>query len=251
MSTKPVIFFAGGAWHSPEHFRDIRDELHRRGYETDAMAYPSVGAEPPTKGMHDDAAAVRTVLEELAGRGRRIVLVAHSYGGFVGAEAARGLGFEQRAHEGKAGGIVVFAYLAAFVGQKGQSMLGLTGDVYPPWTKVEDGRIHVVAPTEAFYGDVAPEARERAIGLLRHQTIVSFEQALTYEPWRDMPCMYVGCEDDGAVPFFMQEQMQQLLGPTAVKLRMKASHSPFLSRIAETADWIETAAGTGQEAVGA
>lgn len=106
----------------------------------------------------------------------------------------------------------------------------------------KDGRIHVVAPTEAFYGDVAPEARERAIGLLRHQTIVSFEQALTYEPWRDMPCLYVSCEDDGAVPFFMQEQMQQLLGPTAVKLRMKASHSPFLSRIAETADWIETAA---------
>ncbi|TQN72228.1 hypothetical protein CSHISOI_03256, partial [Colletotrichum shisoi] len=230
MSTKPVIFFAGGAWHSPEHFRDIRDELHRRGYETEAVAYPSVGAEPPTKGMHDDAAAVRTVLEELAGRGRRIVLVAHSYGGFVGAEAARGMGFEQRAQEGKAGGIVVPRVLITFLSQ--------------------DGRIHVVAPTEAFYEDVAPEARERAIGLLRHQTMVSFEEALTYEPWRDTACMYVGCEDDGAVPFFMQEQMQQLLGPTAVKLRMKASHSPFLSRIAETADWIETAAGTGQEAVG-
>ncbi|GKT55209.1 hypothetical protein ColTof4_07928 [Colletotrichum tofieldiae] len=249
MPTKPVVVFAGGAWHSPEHYQDIRDELQQRGYETRGVPYQSVGAEPPTKGLYDDAAAVRAVLEELADHGKQIVLVAHSYGGLVGAEAVNGLGYKQRAGDNKAGGVILFVYLAAFVGPKGQSILSLTGNKDPPFARVEDGRMHVVAAAEAFYADVAPEARERAIGLLKHQTTVSFEEPVTYEPWHDIDCMYVGCEDDGAIPFFAQEQMQQLLGPAAIKLRRKSSHSPFLSQVSETADAIESAARAGQEAV--
>ncbi|GKT42003.1 uncharacterized protein ColSpa_02184 [Colletotrichum spaethianum] len=249
MSTKPVVVFAGGAWHSPEHYQSIRDELQQRGYETRGVAYPSVGAEPPTKGLYDDAAAVRAVLEELAGHGKQIVIVAHSYGGLAGAEAVNGYGYKKRAEEEKAGGVILFMYLAAFVGPKGQSILSLTGNKYPAFAKVEDGRMHVVTPTEAFYGDVAPEARARAIGLLKHQTTASFEETVTYEPWHDVECMYVGCENDGAVPFFAQEQMQRLLGPAAVKLRRKSAHSPFLSHVAETAELIESAAKRGVEAV--
>lgn len=121
----------------PEHFQEIRDELHMRGYETQGVAYQSVGAEPPTKGMFDDAAAVRTVLEELADQGREIVLVVHSYGGLVGAEAVKGLGYKQRAKENKVGGVALLLYMAAFVAPKGQCILSLTGDVFPSWTKVE------------------------------------------------------------------------------------------------------------------
>ncbi|KAK1687607.1 Alpha/beta hydrolase fold-1 [Colletotrichum godetiae] len=249
MSSKPVIVLTPGAWHSPEHFQDFRDELHTRGWETHGVRNQSVGSEPPTKGLYDDAAATAAVLQELADQGKQIVLIAHSYGGLAAAEGVKGFGIKQRTAEGKPGGVIMFVYLAAFVGQKGQSILSLTGDVYPPWTKVEDGRILLLATDEPFYGDVPSEAREKAKTFLKHQTTVSFEEAVTYEPWHDVTCMYVGCEDDQAIPYFAQEKMQELLGPTATKLKLKSAHSPFLSMVTETADAVELAAKKGLESL--
>lgn len=269
MSRKPVIVLTPGAWHSPEHFQDLRDELHTRGWETRVVRHQSVGSEPPNKGLYDDAAATGAVLQELADQDRQIVLVAHSYGGLAAAEGVKGFGIKQRAAEGKPGGVIMFMYLAAFVGQKGQSILSMTGDVYPPWTRVEvsesfsclacdawytdqirqDGRIHVVTADDPLYGDVPSEAREKAKSLLKHQTTISFKETMTYEPWHDITCMYVGCEDDQAIPYFAQEQMQQLLGPEATKLKLKSAHSPFLSFLSETADAVELAAKKGLEAL--
>ncbi|OLN88645.1 hypothetical protein CCHL11_01691 [Colletotrichum chlorophyti] len=243
MSSKPVIVLAPGAWHSPEHFQDIRDELHQRGWSTKSVRYPSVGAEPPKKGMLDDAAAVRTLLQELVDQGRQVILVAHSYGGVVCAEAVNGLGYKQRAKENKPGGVILFLYLAAFVAPKGQSILSLTNNQFTPWMRVEDGRIFAETSAEVFYGDVAAEVTERAIGLLKHQTVVSFQECVTYEPWHDIECEYFACEDDNC------EQMKELLGPKAVKLHHKSSHSPFLSQVSETADVIERAAKRGQNLV--
>ncbi|KAK1729360.1 Alpha/beta hydrolase fold-1 [Colletotrichum acutatum] len=251
MPSKPIIVHTPGAWHSPEHFQDLRDELHTRGWETHGVRHQSVSSEPPTKGLYDDAAAIGAVLQELADQGRQIVLVAHSYGGLAAAEGVQGSGFKQRAAEGNPGGVIMFVYLAAFVGQKGQSILSMTGDVYPPWTRVEDGRIHIVTADDPLYGDVPAEAREKAKSLLKHQTTISFEETMTYEPWYDIPCMYVGCEDDQAIPYFAQEQMQQLLGPEATKLKLKSAHSPFLSVLSETADAVELAAEKGLEALSA
>lgn len=60
------------------------------------MAHPSVGAEPPNKGLEDDTAALRSTLERLSDDGKNIFLVMHSYGGLVGKNALKGLGCKQR-----------------------------------------------------------------------------------------------------------------------------------------------------------
>jgi pimeloyl-ACP methyl ester carboxylesterase len=111
--------------------------LQARGWETEAVAFPTVGAEPPSKGVPDDAAAVRKVLEVLAEQGKQIVLVVHSYGGVVGAQAVRGLGYKQRQKEGKAGGIITYLYLSAFVVPVDQSLLKMLGGNWLPWMRVE------------------------------------------------------------------------------------------------------------------
>lgn len=130
---RPVFVFGPGAWHTPDCFQVVQDKLGAQGYETRAVAYPSVGAEPPTKGLFDDAAAVRAEIQTLADQGRQVILVVHSYGGLVGAEAVKGLGYAQRKAAGGAGGVTLLVYLAAFVTPKGMSILKMLGGQPLPW----------------------------------------------------------------------------------------------------------------------
>lgn len=129
----PTIVLIPGAWHQPSCYDIVRDDLVSRGYDVEYVSYPTVGAEPPTKGLADDAAATRAVLERLADEGKQIVLGVHSYGGLVGANAVEGLGYKQRAKEGKKGGVTMFVYISAFVNPKGVSILNALGNAWLPW----------------------------------------------------------------------------------------------------------------------
>lgn len=113
ITEKPIFVLAPGAWHTPDCFELIQDKLHAQGYETRGVVYPSVGAEPPDKGLFDDAAALRAEIEMHANQERQVIVVVHSYGGLVGAEAVKGLGHKQRKTEGKNGGVTLLVYLAA------------------------------------------------------------------------------------------------------------------------------------------
>lgn len=136
-TTKPTFVLAPGAWHKETCYSPAQQLLESRGYPVEAVEYPSVGAEPPTKGLTDDANAVRAVLQRLADEGKEIVLVVHSYGGLVGANAVEGLGYKQRAKEGKKGGVITFVYLTAFVVPKGKCIREMLGGQFLPWMKFE------------------------------------------------------------------------------------------------------------------
>lgn len=130
---QPVFVLAPGAWHSPGCYEIVQAKLHAQNFETRAVAYPSVGAEPPTKGLFDDAAAVRAEIEACVNQGRQVIVVGHSYGGLVIAEAVKGLGYKQRQADGKTGGVTLVVYLAAFVTPKGASILKMLGGQPLPW----------------------------------------------------------------------------------------------------------------------
>lgn len=135
--TNPTIVFSLGAWVIPAVFDATRSHLEALGFPSECPAHPSIGAEPPTKTLSDDAASLRGVLTKLADEGRDLVVVAHSYGGVVASSSLEGLGKTTRAAEGKTGGVVKVVYLAAFALDKGQSLLGMLGGNYLPWMKVE------------------------------------------------------------------------------------------------------------------
>ena len=135
--SEPTIVFAPGAWHTPDCFDIVRERLHQRGWETEAVTYPSVGAEPPNKGLADDAAALRATLEKTADAGKDIVLVVHSYGGLVGQNAVEGLDRKQRHAAGKKGGVINFVYMAAFVAPKGATIKEMLGGQFLPWMKFD------------------------------------------------------------------------------------------------------------------
>ncbi|KXJ87929.1 Alpha/beta hydrolase fold-1 [Microdochium bolleyi] len=246
-SSKPTIVFAPGAWHTPDCFDIVRHALQQRGWATESVNYPTVGAEPPTKGLADDAAAVRSAVEALADQGKEVVLVVHSYGGLVGANAVEGLGYKQRAKQGMMGGVIMFVYLAAFVTPNGKTIKEMLGGQFLPWMRFEGNYVYPDTPEVVFYHDVEPELQKQAIAKLKHQSAPVFTDPVTYEPWHEIDCMYFFCDGDKALPLPVQQQMATFLGPVAASFHTKGSHSPFLSEVQEVVEGLEHAARVGQE----
>lgn len=137
---KPIFLFVPGAWHQPEAFDGIRALMAKRGLQTAVVALPSVGAEPPTKGLHDDIDHVRATITHLADDGRQVVVVAHSYGGMVCSGAVQGLEYstrQARSDSGQKGGVIMLVYMTAFVAPKGSTLLDMLGGEWLPWMKFD------------------------------------------------------------------------------------------------------------------
>jgi len=245
-SSKPTVVFVPGAWHLPSGFEAVRGQLAGRDYPSEAVAHLSVGAEPPNKSLADDAASLRKTLEGLADEGKEIVVVAHSYGGGVGADAVEGLGAAQRAKAGRKGGIIMFVYMSAFVFPKGRSIMDMLGGQYLPWMKFEGEYGYASEPEVVFYHDLSTQEQATWISELRHTSAAAFSSPVSYEPWHELPCMYLFCENDKALPLPIQEQMAALLGDCTT-FRCTASHSPFLSMPEKVVEAVELAARVGLE----
>lgn len=86
---RPTVVFVHGVfiWDPEWWWHLVAEQLLEHGIECRAVQLPSTGPVPPLGDLHDDAAAVRAVLDEIAGP---IILVGHSYGGMVITEAAAG-----------------------------------------------------------------------------------------------------------------------------------------------------------------
>ncbi|KAH8589760.1 Alpha/beta hydrolase fold-1 [Bisporella sp. PMI_857] len=247
-SEKPTILFVPGAWHLPAGFDTVREQLKALGYPTEAVAHPSIGAEPPTKNLSDDTANLRATLETLADEGKRIVVVTHSYGGVVGSCAVEDAGFAQRASAGKKGGVIMLIYMTAFVLPKDTSLLDALGGNWLPWMKVSGDYCRAAEDgADIFYHDLSTADQQKWIAQLKHTPTAVFSGKSTYEPWNYMPCMYIFCDNDRAIPPVVQEGMASLMGSDITTFRIASSHSPFLSMPHELVEGIELAVKVGQE----
>ncbi|KAL4901154.1 hypothetical protein BDW74DRAFT_160450 [Aspergillus multicolor] len=250
---KPIFAFVPGAWHTPQTFAALRSLMAEQGLESIAISTPSVGASPPVKGLHADVIHTKAMLQELVDNGRQVVVVMHSYGGAVGGSAIEGLGYAQRAKAGRRGGVIMAVWMAAFVVCKEQTVLDLLGGSWEPWMqfKNDDGYVHTSDESNVFYGDVAPEEQQRQIALLKPQPQLSFKEPALYEPWREIPSMYLFCEKDQALPLVAQEAFAKILGQgPSVTYHTDASHSPFLSQPEKVIEGLRLALQVGREQSG-
>jgi len=216
MEPAPVVILVHGAWHGPWAWAEIVERLTAEGIRTVAVDLPSKGLDTSALGdLYDDAEAVRKAIATADGPA---LVVAHSYGGLPVSEGGTGA-----AH---------LVYLAAFMLEPGQSLLGLRGGVDPEWwITSEDGETLLPDdPKHLFYADCPPEVAERAAAALVPQRKLVCSQELHTAAWQTVPSTYVVCERDNALPPALQELMAQHAGTVS---RIDASHSPFLSRPGE------------------
>lgn len=129
----PLIIFVHGAWHTPACWDVCRSRLEASGYKVIARQSPSASLDPKTIGhtLADDVNPVRDDIRAAAEAGQDVVLVGHSYGGFIITEAAHGLA---KGELDLPGGVVQLVYICAFAPEVGPDpWAGTPENVNPPW----------------------------------------------------------------------------------------------------------------------
>lgn len=106
MPTTPTIVLVHGAWADASSWTGVIQRLQRAGH--DVVALPNT-----LRGPKADAAVVRNYLDAIDGP---VVLVAHSYGGFVITNAATG-----------STNVKALVYVDAFIPDEGQPAVALAG----------------------------------------------------------------------------------------------------------------------------
>lgn len=196
--------------------------LQERGVRSVAPALPSCGEVGVPggiggPGLPEDVAAVRRVLEE---SDEPTVVVAHSYGGIVTAEATAGLGSVRHL-------LLVSSYLP----EVGQS-LSEFGDGSPaPFLAIDpDAGTFGVRPellVDTFLQDCDPEVQAQATDHLARQSVQVTGQPVGAAAWQQLPTTYLVCAQDRGTPPRLQREFARRAGNV---VELDAGHHPFLSR---------------------
>jgi pimeloyl-ACP methyl ester carboxylesterase len=219
--TVPSVLLVPGAWHKPDHFSLLIDELADLDVHT--VALTSSGDDPATlRDMYTDAEVIAQAVATIDGP---VVVVAHSYGGIP---TTQGLPNAKNVRH--------IIYLASFVLPIGES-LPPNGRALMRWSKLHqhDGigdYVEAMTPATVFYNDLDAATAAKAVSQLGYQSYASMWQPLTETAWKTIPNTYIVCEADNAIPVAAQEEMAKRADHV---YRLNTSHSPFLSQPAALA----------------
>lgn len=166
---------------------------------------------------------MRTVLED---GDEPTIVVAHSYGGIVTAEAAAGVDSVRHL-------LLVSSYLP----DVGQSLSDF-GDGGPaPFLDIDpDAGTVAVRPelgVDTFLHDCDPDIQAEALDHLSRQSVRVTGQAVGAAAWQQVPTTYLVCAQDRGTPARLQREFARRAG-TVVEL--DAGHHPFLSQPAAVRD---------------
>src|SRR5487761_1896253 len=221
---QPTFVLVHGAWHGAWSWRDLAAEFDRRGAAWRSLDLPS---------GHDDATATSELSADVAAVVATardvgpVVLVGHSYGGAVIADAASSVP-----------GLVGLVFLAALVHRPGESASDANREVRVRTALDEaivvDGgllRLDPAGAALALYGDCSVETTTWAVKHLGAQTLVSFRSPRS-SPDADVSRRYVLCRRDRALDPTLQEAMAARCDDI---VELESDHSPFLSHPAACA----------------
>jgi pimeloyl-ACP methyl ester carboxylesterase len=223
-----VVFVHGacvrdGSW----WWHRTADLLAERGVASVAPALPSCGETAGARGLGlpEDVAAVRGVL---TASDEPTVVVAHSYGGIVTAEAAAGV--EAVRHL-----LLVSSYLP----EVGQSLSSFGGPEPAPFLDVDpEGGTFTVRPdalAETFLQDCGPEIRRQALDRTARQSLAVLDQPVRVAAWQHVATTYLVCAQDRGTPAESQREFAVRAGAV---VELDAGHHPFLSQPAAVRDLV-------------
>jgi pimeloyl-ACP methyl ester carboxylesterase len=204
--------------------------LAERDVASAAPGLPSCGETgrppgPQGPGLSEDVAAVRGVL---TASDEPTVVVAHSYGGIVTAQAAAGVDAVRHL-------LLVSSYLP----DVGQSLSSFGGEEPAPFLDVDpEGGTFTVRPdvvAETFLQDCGPEIQRQALDRTARQSLAVLDQPVRSAAWRQVASTYLVCAEDRGTPAERQREFARRAGSV---VELDAGHHPFLSQPAAVRDLV-------------
>ncbi|KAK9781136.1 hypothetical protein SCAR479_04957 [Seiridium cardinale] len=225
---------------SPTHSYDIQTEsLSRHGIPSVVVSTPSVsrwGKDVPPATMSDDADEIVRVVEPLLAEGKKVVLLAHSYGGVPLTQSLERLSRKARSAQGKSGGIESVIYLTAIVLPVGASNVDGLGGKLPEFVtpKGDYMTLDPVVNGALTFSDLPTEqGLEWANKMAGHST-ATFQEKLTYAGYNDVNAHYIVCEQDKIIPQEAQYGMIELIktssGRDVTVHKLDSGHAPIISQ---------------------
>ena len=222
MSENPVVVLVHGAFAESASWNGVIERLQAQSIE--AVAAPNA-----LRSLEGDAQYVRDVI---AGIGKPVVLVGHSYGGMVITEAAA-----------NNDAVKALVYVCAFAPEQGESAFALSakfpgstlGDAlnaYPVSTGGNDLAIRPDVFHQQFCADVPADQAALMAATQRPAT----EAALTAElstdspAWKSTPSWFVFGDQDLNIPVALHRFMAERAGAKNTREIAGASHALSVSQ---------------------
>ncbi|GGE99471.1 alpha/beta fold hydrolase [Mycetocola zhadangensis] len=244
--TKPTIVLVHGAWADASSWNAVATDLHNRGFTVFA---------PPNllRGVASDAAYIASFLSQRTTG--PVVLVGHSYGGFVITNAGAG-----------GGDVRALVYTDAFIPDEGEFVFQILGGsesalAVPDPTTVLDIVGYPGAPegdAEAFlkpatvhnsFAQDLPESERELIVATQRPISLSANTAPSAAPaWKTIPSWAVIGTEDKVIPPSVQRSMAERAGATVTEVA--ASHVSMVSQPSFTVDAILAAVAAVEESDG-
>jgi pimeloyl-ACP methyl ester carboxylesterase len=219
---KPTIVLVHGAFAESASWNGVIERLQTKSFRV-------VAAANPLRSVAGDAAYVRDVV---AGIGKPIVLVAHSYGGFVITEAAS-----------KNDAVVGLVYVNGFAPDHGESpfalgarfpggMPGTALNAYPVSTGGNDVAIKPELYHQQFCADLDATQAATMASTQRPGTDVGLTEALPTDTpaWKTIPSWFVFGEKDLVIPAELHRFMAKRANAMGTREVAGASHALSVSQ---------------------
>jgi pimeloyl-ACP methyl ester carboxylesterase len=232
---RPTIVLVHGDWADGSSWNSVTKRLQDRGFNV--VAPPNLLRGPAT-----DAPYLASYLRTISGP---IVLVAHSYGGFVITNAATGIGNVKALvyidaflpDEGEIAGALV-AGAGSCVVESGLNPVPFDGgvDLYLRW----EANLPYPGFRECFANGVAPKDAAMLWAGQRPAAAAQFSEPSGAPAWKTIPSWSLIGTLDNVIPLELQEMMSSRAG--AQISRVEAGHLSLITRPAAVTKLILAAA---------
>lgn len=231
-AARPTIVLVHGAFAGSEGWAQVTELLRRKGHSV-------VAAANPLRGVASDAAALGALVASIPGP---VVLVGHSYGGFLISNAAAGRD-----------NVKALVYVAAFTPEAGESVLDLAGR-YPGSTlgdtlkpvPLPDGGKDLYIAQDKYHAQFCADLSATQARILATSQRPIAEAALQEKSagaaWKQIPSWHLYGTADKNIPAAAMKWMAQRANARKTVEIAGASHVPHVSHAASVAGLIEQAA---------
>jgi pimeloyl-ACP methyl ester carboxylesterase len=220
MSTKPTIIFVHGLWADGSSFDKLINPLMDKGYKV-------IAVQNPTTSLEDDVGATKRAIDRAGGD---VILVGHSWGGFVISEA----GADPR--------VKALVYIAAFAPDKGETVASLSESAPPTILSgfLQNANGYITLSREgvakAFAGDLTQKEQDVVYAIQPPAFHKVFGEVGSNAAWKTKPSWYVVASEDKTINPELETRMaKRAKAKTTI---LKTGHVAMLSKPNEVLDVI-------------